>query len=430
MMIPHPSEPSAWASSSSASGRGDTGWLRRLRAEGWAEFARHGLPTRKVEAWKYTDITSLAGIDFQPAAAPEVSRLPDLPPIDGWRMVFVNGGFRPDLSDAQPPEGVVVANLASLLEADPRSVESWMVRATGSLPLAALNAAFLADGLVVRVPAGRVLKRPVHLVSIGQAGKGSTAFHPRHLLALEDGAAATVVETHLGSGAYVSNGVAEIAVGAHARLRHYSIQDEAPAATHIATTMLRLDERASYEGFVLQLGARLARHELHAAIAGRGAELVVNGAYLGDGPRVVDNSLFIEHHAPGGRSRLLFKGVLADRARGVFQGRVLVERAAQKTDAYQLSRALLLSPGAEMDGKPELEIYADDVKCGHGAAVGELEDEALFYLRSRGIDERAARRLLIEAFLAETVEGVTPPAIRDVLADLLRARLTELGEAR
>lgn len=417
---------------------GGADWLRRMREEGLSRFTRLGLPSRKVEAWKYTDLSALGGIDFalgalEPDVAPH--HLPEIPEFDGLRLVFVNDRFRPDLSDmGNLPPGVIVADLAGVLAGDGDFLEQWMARLAPpeSLALAALNTAFLGGGLVLRVPRGVPLDRPVHLVSVGAAGERPLAFHPRHVILLEDGASATVVETHVGQGgaAYFSNGVMEIGLGAGAALRHYKIQDEAPAAFNLATTTLRLEDHARYEGFVLHLGGRMVRNEVHAVIAGPGAEMALNGVTLADGDRHVDNTVCVEHMAPGGRSRLLFKTVLGDRARGVFQGRVLVDRAAQKTDAYQLSGALLLSSGAEMDGKPELEIYADDVKCGHGAAVGELDDQALFYLRSRGIDERSARRVLMEAFIGEALELVSLESVRERLAVMAGRRLEGMGEEK
>ncbi|MBW7850446.1 MAG: Fe-S cluster assembly protein SufD [Rhodospirillales bacterium] len=415
---------------------GGADWLRRMREDGLSRFTRLGLPSRKAEAWKYTDLSALGGIDFALAAIePDVAphHLPEIPEFGGLRLVFVNDRFRPELSEVERlPPGVVVADLAGVLAGEGDFLADWLPRLAPpeSHALAALNTAFLGDGLVVRLSRGVRLDRPIHLVSVGTARERPLAFHPRHLVLLEDGAAATLVETHVGQGdvSYFSNGVLEIGLGAGAELRHYKIQDEAPTAFHVATTALRMDDHARYEGFILHLGGRTVRNEVHAVIAGRGGEMALNGVTLADAERHVDNTVCVEHLAPGGRSRLLFKTVLGERARGVFQGRVLVDRAAQKTDAYQLSGALLLSPGAEMDGKPELEIYADDVKCGHGAAVGELDDQALFYLRSRGIDERAARRVLMEAFIGEALERVSLESVRERLAIMAGRRLESMGE--
>ncbi|MBT5107066.1 MAG: Fe-S cluster assembly protein SufD, partial [Rhodospirillaceae bacterium] len=237
-------------------------------------------------------------------------------------------------------------------------------------------------------------------------------------------------ESHVGEGAYFSNGVAEFAVGDDAVLNHYKIQDESDEAYHIADSTLRLEDRSTYDGFVYQAGGLLARNEIHASLGGEHIECRANGAYLGGGKQHIDNTVFIDHAKPGSRSREVYKGVLDNDARAVFQGKILVRKDAQKTDGFQLNKALLLSRGAEIDSKPELEIYADDVKCSHGATVGELDADALFYLRTRGIDEAAARNLLISAFVTEAIEEIQSQAVRDALSDLVRGKLAMRNEGR
>jgi Fe-S cluster assembly protein SufD len=307
-----------------------------------------------------------------------------------------------------------VESLAGFIARDPAAAEAELGPAPEAMPLVALNTAFVADGLVLRLACGVVLDKPVHLISIGGAVEGrNVVFHPRHLIRLEPDAQATLVESHVGQDGYFSNTVVDITVKPGASLRHYTLQNQAAEAFHVAAVRVALAARAGYEGFVLHTGAQLARHELRATIAGEGVECRMNGLYLVAGSQHIDNTTFIDHAAGGSRSRQLFKGVLDDRGRGVFQGRVLVRPDAQKTDAHQLSRALLLSRKAEMDGKPELEIYADDVRCSHGATIGSLDQEPMFYLMSRGIDEVTAYRMLVEAFAVEAIDEISAAPVRE-----------------
>ncbi len=409
-------------------------WLDDLRGRGRAAYAAEGLPTRKTEAWKYTAVAKAGAFthaELAPPAAIDGARGADFG-LESWRLVLVNGRVRPEMSALEGlPEGVTVAGLADTLAHAPERLRPHLGGVLGleAMPLAALNTAYLGDGAFVHVPRGVVLDRPVQIVSLGAAGEAPVMFHPRHLLVLEDGAAATVVETHVGGGRYFANTVTEVALGHGARLAHAKMQDEGPEAVHVAACAVRLAENAAYDGLVLHTGARLARHELRAEIAGPGAACTMNGAFLADGNRHVDNTLFIDHAAPNGSSRQVFRGVLDDAARGVYQGKVLVERPAQKTDAHQLSRALLLSRGAEMDAKPELEIYADDVKCGHGATTGELDTAHLFYLRGRGVDLPTARRMLVEAFIADIIDAFPDATVREAFAGRVGAWLDGHAEA-
>ncbi|MGE4045979.1 MAG: Fe-S cluster assembly protein SufD, partial [Acetobacteraceae bacterium] len=268
-------------------------------------------------------------------------------------------------------------------------------------------------GAELRIPAG-VDAGVVRLLSLGS---GTTAFHPRHMIRLAPGARLVVLETAIGDGAYLHNPVTEVHVAAGAHLTHVRLQDEAPAAFHLATIYVDVAETGTYDGFTLALGGRVSRAEFHARLAGPDAVAHLNGAQLLAGTQHADFTSVVRHAAPNGTSRQTVKNVLAGRARGVFQGRIEVARDAQKTDGYQMNQALLLSPEAEVDTKPELEIFADDVKCSHGATVGELDSEQLFYLRSRGIRDGEARSILIRAFLQEALDEVTHDAIRGILED-------------
>lgn len=393
-------------------------WLDRLRGDAATSFRASGLPTPRVEAWKYTNLRRLARAGFVAAEAdkaPEISAIPEgVVALDGaYVAVFVNGRFSSALSALDGlPKGVEAGSLAAQLAENPDLLKDRLgTGGAAGLPLAMLNTALMADGLYLRLADGVVLDKPLHLVSIGQAGEEPKSFHPRHLIVAGTDSIATVVESHVGSGAYFANAVAEFFVGEGAVMNHYKLQNEGPEAYHLASNLIRLANRATYDGFVLQTGAKLARNEIRAELGER-VECRLNGAYLGRGDQHIDNTTFIDHAAPNSASREVYKGVLDDTARGVFQGKILVRKDSQKTDGHQLNKTLLLSPGTEIDTKPELEIYADDVKCSHGATAGELEEEPLFYLRSRGIDPHAARAMLVAAFVGEALEEIQAEAPR------------------
>ena len=412
-------------------------WLDALRADGAKRFAGLGLPTRKDEAWKYTDLSALARSRFAPccgaAPAPRRAEIPAPLVADGPQAVFINGRFDAELSTlGGAPEGVTALPLAQAMTQEPELLETYLGRVAelGRKPLVALNTAWLADGFVLHLAGGVTLTRPIELVFWGDAAAGDdrSAWHPRHLIVLDPGARATVVERHIGrTGGHFANSVTEIAVAAGAALRHYRMQDEPGDAVHIATTEVVLSAGAAYEGFVLSTGAALARNQIAVTLQGEGATASVNGAYMGRASQITDTTTLIDHAAPGCTSSQTYKGVLDERSRGVFQGRIVVRKDAQKSDGHQSNRAILLSDRAEIDAKPELEIYADDVKCGHGATAGELDDDALFYLRARGIPEHEARGLLIDAFIDGAIGEITHETVREAFRQ--RAEAWRQGEA-
>ncbi len=402
-------------------------WAEALRSRGMDGFAARGFPSRKVEAWKYTDLKKLAKVSFEPAPV-AVDGLSDalrgeLAALDPASIsaVFVNGHFRPDLSSLSSlPEGARLTSLALLLErGDPLPAAHLdRVLGPGERPLQGLNTALMQDGFVLELATGVTVEAPIRLVFLTEASGPPIACFPRNLVVAGPNSAATLVETWRGlnDGAYFQNAVTEIVVAQGARLHHYRLQDEGCRAFHLAQSLIRLEAHASYDSFTLALGAEWSRAEAEARLDGPGGSLRIAGAYLARGSQHMDNTTLIDHAQPDCRSREVFKGVLDDRARGVFQGKILVRRGAQRTDGYQLNRALLLSKTAEIDSKPELEIYADDVKCSHGATAGEIDHDALFYLRARGIDETAARALLVEAFVQEAIEEVEVDAVREEFA--------------
>ena len=414
-------------------------WLEALRTEGRRRFAGLGLPTPREEAWRFTNLGALDRLPWRTAPPDPVTVIPPdfLPSVvpageaPGPRLVFVNGTWRPDLSTPGPlPHGVVLTGLGSALSDHPAVVEAHLGRlaAVDGHALIALNTGLLASGALLVLPAGAVLERPVELVMIG-AGSGADrplAWHPRLLVVAGAGSRATLVEHHLSLGGDPAcvNLVAELFLGAGARFAHYKVQRENPASFHLATVTGRLERDAGYEGFLLTPGGRLSRNEIRLVLDGPGATARLNGAYLVRGRQHCDTTTLIDHAHPRGTSRQMFKGVLDGEARGVFQGQVLVRPGAQQTDGHQLHRALLLSDHAQIDAKPELEIHADDVKCSHGATVGDLDEDALFYLRARGIDRDRARSLLVAAFINEAIAEITNPTVAAAFESLADGWLT------
>lgn len=404
---------------------GGPGWLTDLRRTGLERYHSLGLPTARAEAWKYTSLSTPRKIAFVPAALAAAPSFDSLPGAgialtgEACRFVMVNGRFVPSLSslDDLPPE-VEVLSVAEVLQNDPGSLEPFAdhLYPDDSQPLANLNAAYLEDGVLVRIAAGAVLQRPLHIVSIQAAGATPLMCHPRLLIIAEAGCNAAVVESRLGfgGGPTLCNVVTDVLVGEEAALGHYVLQNGSDDNTLIGSTRVDVQAGGSYESFALHVGGALARNEVRVLLGGEGASCQINGAYAVTGTEHVDNTVLVDHAVPQTVSRQTFKGVLDGHGRGVFQGKILVRRHAQQTDGQQMHKALLLSRGAEVDCKPELEIYADDVKCGHGATAGELDEDAMFFLRARGLDPETARGLLIEAFLDDVIEQITHVTVREV----------------
>lgn len=414
---------------------GGSGPLAEARARAHARLTELGLPSTKVEAWKYTNLQALAKLEPVPAEglpAIDLERLEQLlpPELPAFRIVLGNGRWRGDLARLDRlPSGVEVTPLA---QAAPELVAESLRRAGGDLSaINALNAAYAGDGVVIRLQPGTRLERPLHLVFVNQGADAVPAIHARAIVLAGAGSEATLIESHIGQGegTYWTTPVTDIALEAEARLRHVKFQDEGPAAIHLGLSEARLERGASYKHLLLSIGGRLVRNELRAAMGGEGASVELDGAYLAKGRQHVDNTTDIVHGAPRCRSREVYKGALDGQARGVFQGRIVVEPGAQQTDGHQLNRTILLSDGAEIDTKPMLEIYADDVKCSHGATAGALDPDWLHYLRARGIDETEARRLLVEGFLGEIVDEFGVPALAEHYRARIAAWLSDRGEA-
>ena len=411
-----------------------TDWLDALRQDGLERYGALGLPGPRVEAWKYTNLTRMGRQTFAPALSLQAPSLDAVPmgalDIDAIRLVMVNGRLRTDLSDLESlPEGVSIKTLSDAVEGGDAAIRQKIDPAAAGhdMPMLALNTAYLSDGLVIDIAADATVDVPLHLISVGMADDTPVAFHPRNVVTLGDRSSATVYESHIGlGGTYLNNGATVIEVGEEALLRHRKFQNESSDAYHIAAATVNLRTRARYENYTLHVGGALVRNEVHAALVGKGADCNLYGAYAGRGNQHIDTTTFVDHAVPECTSREVYKGALDDNARGVFQGKILVRKDAQKTDGHQLNKALLLSEGAEIDAKPELEIYADDVKCSHGATAGELDEEQLFYMRARGIDEAEARDLLVSAFLEDSLDVIDDEdrreAFRSVISNWLAAR--------
>ncbi len=383
---------------------------RRVRDAAAEAFASKGLPSVRDEAWRYTSLRALAESSFtEPLNV--VARAPDLGPVpDAPRLVLVDGRFQPDLSTL--PDAVSVTRFADQPE--------FGRLPDARLPMVALNTMLAEDGLHLRVARG-VDAGSLVLLSIAVDNHRPIAFHPRHSIHLEEGASLTLLEIARGEGTYLRNTVFQVTVAPGAKLAHIRLQDDALNAFHLNTVFAEIGEDAVYDSFGLTLGAQLSRAEIHARLLGRGGAVHLNGVQLLGGQQHGDITTVVAHDAPNCASRQTVKNVLTGRARGVFQGKIEVARVAQKTDGYQMNQALLLSPHAEIDSKPQLEIYADDVKCSHGATVGELDPEQLFYLRSRGVPETAARAMLVRAFLAEAIDPIAHAGARALLEGAVEA---------
>ena len=411
-----------WRSGPAAGAAGLPGWLGPARAGAAERFAAQGLPDRRVEDWRYTNLSHLAGLELDWTPAPADVAKESLPALvfgrdADCRLVLVNGQVKPALSTVPVlPEGTLLISLADALAAGHPGVADLLKRrvATDCGPLKALNDSWLEDGYVLIVPDGVTVGMPIEILSVGTGGALPPAYQPRNLILAGAGSRVTVVEHHVGLciGGYFANLVTDVAAGPDAIVRHCKVQDESREAIHVALLNAALDRGAMFDSFCFTLGGRVSRNELRVSLDGPGANCRLNGAYLVGGHQHCDHTTAVDHAAPETHSDQLYKGVLDGRARGVFQGKVTVRQDAQKVEGHQMSRALLLSETAEVNTKPELFIHADDVQCSHGATAGDLDAGALFYLRSRGVPEAQARQLLVEAFLNEAIDAVALAGMR------------------
>lgn len=409
-------------------------WLHALRQEGLAQFARTGFPSLREEEWRYTNVSMLDKKAFQPLAAAEPddaqcqTLLADMRLPDAWSVVLINGQFAPTQSQlAGLPAGVMVCSMAEALAQHPELLQKHLGQTVGVSEhnFVAFNAAWFSNGVLVSVPAKQVLSQPIQIIHLVTTPEGIAT--TRSLLVLAAQAEATVIETYAGAEcAYVTDAVTEVSVGENAALTHYKLQAEAQQALHFGGIYVQQAAQARFTQHNFAFGALLARTDVHTDL-GKAAECELNGLYSGIGRQHLDNHTRINHLQPHATSRELYKGILDGRARGVFQGRVVVAEQAQKTDSQMNNRNLLLSNDAEADTKPQLEIYADDVKCAHGVTVGQLEDKSVFYLQSRGIDPETARNMLTFAFANDMVAKISLPGLHALVLELLLQRFPQSG---
>jgi Fe-S cluster assembly protein SufD len=409
-------------------------WLDGQRASARERVKGQGVPTSKQEEWRYTSVKRLLDHGFVPVDEPVTALEPDdieeclIPGLDTHRVVLVNGRYLPALSElGELPAGVRVGSLRQILDSDPDALRERLNGVAGddTSLFAALNTAALDDGLVVLMARGAMLERPVELIHLSVGMDEPRVAQPRHVVALEDGAQARLIERYLslGESLYCTNSVLEISLGRDAVLKHERIQAESPNAFHITGLYVSLGQASRYQGVNVGLGGAWARTDLKVRFAGEHAECDLQGLYLAGDQQLMDYHLDVHHGLPHCTSRENFKGVLYGKGRAVFDGRVFVAQDAQKTDAAMSNRNLLISEGAEVDAKPQLEINADDVKCSHGTTVGQIEPEMLFYLRSRGISAPLARRMLCLGFAGEILDLLSSDALREQVTEQVGHRL-------
>ncbi len=410
---------------------GAPGWLKELRANAITRFGDLGFPTTRMEDWRFTSVRRIADGSFVLAGDNGAPSPADLRPHllnDVARLVFVNGRYSADLSDTSGvPDTVVAGSLSSSLGTHGDLVRAHLGQHAqfDKNGFAALNTAFASDGAFIHVPAKTRVERPIQVLYWTVSDGEPVMVHPRSLVVVDDGGSVQLVETYAGPGGdlYLSNPVTEVIIGDAASVACYRVQRESEAAYHVATTHSRQGRDSRYVLHTVPFGAALTRHDIRMVLDGEGGEGILNGLYIAGASQHVDHNTVIEHAKAHCESHEYFNGVLDDRAHAVFNGRIVVRPGAQKTDSKQTNNNLLLSEDARADSQPQLEIYADDVRCTHGATLGPLDENAMFYLQSRGIDTDSARQMLTYGFGAEILERMELKGAREYLDDLVTARL-------
>jgi Fe-S cluster assembly protein SufD len=414
-------------------------WLKRLREDAFARFCEAGFPTTREEDWRFTNVSAIARTVFRPATEAKLTseQLATFCPEGktAATLVFVNGRFDAELSQVSGlPKGVTVASLREQIDSHPETLEKHLGRYADTQrdAFVALNTAFLADGAYVHVARGVVVEAPIILLYLSTEEPGPAVTHPRNLIVAEDQSQVAVMEDYAsvgGESIAFSNAVTELIAGESTVAQHYLIEREHLKAFNISTLRIHQGRSGNVASHSLLLGGGLVRNNVHPVLAGEGGECLINGLFLGTGRQHLDNYMHVEHASPHCGSRQFYNGILDEQSHGVFHGRIVVHKDAQKTDAKQTNRNLLLSDDAQIDTKPQLEIYADDVKCTHGATIGQIEENALFYLQSRGISEAEARKLLLLAFAEECVERMHSAVAREHIEGLIRQHLLFLENA-
>jgi Fe-S cluster assembly protein SufD len=411
-------------------------WVIQARESAIRQFESLGFPTTKLEQWRFTSVAPIAEKTFQLASdgvAPARSGLP-ASLTGGPKAVCVNGRFVPELSDLQSlPKGVQVVGLEAVLNSNPALVEPYLAKLSHkqSNAFTSLNTAFLRDGIVVLIGAGVVVDQPIEITLVSIAEGGATVAHPRLLVVAGEQSQATILERYVSpngdSRAHLfTNAVGEFWLDAGAVVDHYKLQEESAGTFHVASMFLHSVRNGNFSSHSLTFGGSLVRNDVIALLNGEGIDCTLNGLYVGREKQLIDNHTTIDHAMPHCGSHEIYKGILAEQSRAVFNGKIIVRPDAQKTDAKQTNKALLLSDDANINTKPELEIFANDVKCTHGAAIGQLDDLQMFYLRSRGLGVRESRAMLIHAFAGDILNRVKIAPVRAYLQDLLTARLPHI----
>ncbi len=420
-----------------AGAAGQPQWLAQLRKSGIARFSEKGYPTIKDEDWRFTNVSVIADMDFAPSVAAEAVDAGYLDSLEGieipfqgldcHKLVFLNGHFASHLSSVGTQDGVILSTLSEAITAHEDKVSARLGSRSkeDANGFAGLNDAFLSDGLFLHVARNVSLEKPVHVIHVGTVA-GSVS-HLRHLVEVETSAKATVVETHVSAveGVYVTNSINEWFVGDNTQAEHVKVQDQSIESYHIARFYSDTGRDSHLAHHSIALGAAISRNDLRTCLAGEGQNCVLNGLYITRGKQVADHHMVVDHASPRCESHEYFNGILDDESKGIFHGRIHVRQIAQKTDAKQTSKNVLLSDSATANAKPQLEIYADDVKCTHGATIGQLDPQSIFYLRARGIGEKRARQMLVHGFAGEIVERIECEPVREELDTLVWDRLED-----
>jgi len=407
-------------------------WLAKTRDSALATFERLGFPTTKLEEWRFTPIGPITEKHFTLAVDGIEAAKGLTTPLatDAAFAVCVNGRFVPALSSlAALPKGVQVQSLEAVLASNPALVEPYLTKVakTDQQTFTALNTAFLRDGVVISLAPHVVVEHPIEVIFAAVADGKPTVCHPRFLIVAGEGSQARIVERYVGSGQTFTNAITEVVLGASAVIDHYKVQEESSDAYHLAGMYLHGARNGNFSSHSLTFGGAIVRNDVIAVLDGEGIDCTLNGLYLGGGKQLIDNHTTIDHAQPHCGSHEVYKGILADQSRAVFNGKIVVRIDAQKTDAKQTNKALLLSDDATINTKPQLEIFANDVKCTHGAAIGQLDEDAIFYLRSRGLRYNEARAMLIHAFANDILSRVKIASVREHLEATLSARLPQVS---
>jgi Fe-S cluster assembly protein SufD len=396
-------------------------WLKERRDRAASRFAEVGFPTTRNEDWRFTNVTPIAEARYPLAQGPfkQAAALVEGVNVPGAvRLAIVNGEFVPALSDLSTlPKGLRIAGLRDGVRDASDGLEQHLATVFNidAHPFAALNTSLLDDGVAIFIAKGAAIETPIHIVTVTGADSAAVAAHPRVLVVAGENSQVRIAQTFIGAAnsAYFTNSVAEVVVGEGAIVDYYTDQRESENAFHVANLQAHVAAKGVFASHAFLTGAKIMRHDIGIALKGEGADCTMNGVYLADGDRLMDTHTSLDHAMPHCTSHELYKGILAGRSKAVFNGRIIVRIDAQKTDAKQTNRALLLSDEATINSNPQLEIFADDVKCTHGAAVGQLDEEAMFYLQARGLTRIEARDMLLHAFAGEVLEGVKIPALRE-----------------